>query len=108
VFPPGQLGMKPGADFEQAGDTTLDRGAALARLGDARQNLQQRRFAGPVAADDAEDLAAPDLEADVAQRPEFLDRVAGDDGAPAQHVGGAAQYPARAAREHVTQRDIAL
>ena len=35
VFAPGQLGMKPGADFEQAGDAALDRDAALGRLGDA-------------------------------------------------------------------------
>ena len=82
VFAAGQLRMKSGADFEQAGDAALDRDAALGRLGDARQDLQQGRFAGAVAADDAEDLASLDLEADIPERPELLDCVAGDDGRP--------------------------
>ena len=47
--------------------------AALGRLGDAREDLQQRRFARAVAADDADHLAVLDLEADVLERPELLD-----------------------------------
>ena len=40
------------------------------RLGDARQDLEQRALAGAVAADDADDLALLDLERHVLQRPE--------------------------------------
>ena len=42
----------------------------VGRLGDARQDLQQRPLAGAVAADDADDLAVRDLERHVPQRPE--------------------------------------
>src|SRR3954452_23675488 len=100
--------MKPGANFKQAGDAALDRDASLSRLGDARQDFQEGRFAGPVAADNAENLASPDLEADLSQCPELLDRVAGDHGTAAQHVGGPAQYPTSTARQHVAQGDIAF
>jgi hypothetical protein len=41
VLAPGQLGMKSGADFEQAGDAPLYRDAAFARLRDARQDFKQ-------------------------------------------------------------------
>src|SRR4051794_15340514 len=100
--------MEASTDFEQAGDAARNRHAALAWLGDARQYLQQCRFAGAVAADDAENLASPDLEADISQRPEFLDRVAGDDGTAVQHVGGATQHSTRAPRQHVPESDIAF
>ena len=54
-------------------------GPAGRRLGDAGEDLQQRRLPRAVAADDADDLAALDLEGDVAQRPEigifFLPRM---------------------------------
>ena len=69
-----QLRMKSSADLEQAGDAADDGDAPLARLGDARQDLQERGLAGAVAADDAEHLAALNLEAHVLQRPEFLGR----------------------------------
>src|SRR3954469_2279955 len=100
--------MEASADFEQAGDAARDRHAALAWLGDARQYFQQCRFAGAVAADNAENLASPDLKADISQRPELLDRVARDDGTAVQHVGGPTQHPARAARQHVPESDIAF
>ena len=103
-----QLGMKAGADLEQACDAALDRHLALGRLGDARQNLQKRGLAGAIAADDADHLAALDLKAHVLERPEFLGRVAGDDGAAARHVERLAPGISRRAREHVAQRDIAF
>ena len=65
-------------------------------------------LAGAVAADDAQHLAALDLEAHVLERPEFLDLVARDDGAAARHVRRLAPSIPRAARDHVAQRDIAL
>ncbi len=87
VLAPGQLLVEAGADLEQASDAAVQLDPAKGRLEDARQDLEQRRLAGAVVADDADDLAALDLEIDVAQRPEFLDLVALDDRAPAQHVG---------------------
>ena len=55
VLAAGQLGVKAGADFEQA--RRRGRGSSTRpsrRLGDARQDLQQRALAGAVAADDAD------------------------------------------------------
>src|ERR1700730_10243998 len=65
VFSARQLAMKSRADLEQARDASLDPHSAFARLGDARYNLQERRLAGAIAADDAYDGAALDLETDV-------------------------------------------
>src|SRR5437762_1287490 len=67
-------------------DASLDRYTAFARLGDARQDFQKRSLAGAVAADNPQDFAAPHLEADVPQRPELLDRVAGEHGAAARQI----------------------
>ena len=49
--------MKAGADFEQAADAAAQLDTPAGRLGDAAEDFQQRRFAGAVAADDADDLA---------------------------------------------------
>ena len=95
--------MKPGADFEQARDPAAQRDPARGRLGDARQDLEQRRFAGAVAADDAEDLALLHLEADILQRPEFLDLVALHDLPPARDIGGLARGVAQMPLQHVAQ-----
>ena len=62
---PVQFGMKTGADLEQARDASRYCDLPLARLGDARKDFEQRRLAGAVAADDADDIAALDLEIDV-------------------------------------------
>ena len=63
--------MEASADLQQAADAALDLDLAAGGGGDARQDLEQGALAGAVAADDAEDLALADLEADVAQGPEF-------------------------------------
>ncbi len=57
VLAAGQLGMEAGADFEERSDAADDARAAARRRRDARQNLQQRRLARAVAADDADDLS---------------------------------------------------
>ena len=72
VLASGELGMKASADLEQAGNATGDGDAPVARLGDARQDLQERGLAGAVAADDPENLTFADLEADILQGPERL------------------------------------
>jgi hypothetical protein len=100
--------MEAGADLEQARHPAPDRDPSLGRLGDPRQDLEQRRLAGAVVADDADHLAALDLEVDVAQRPELLDDVALDHGAAAQHVGALAQRIAKAARYHVDEHRAVL
>ena len=68
-----------------------------------RENLQERRFASAVTADDAQNLAAPDVEIDVLERPELLGAVAGDHGAAAQHVARCAHKVARGPANHVAQ-----
>ena len=57
VLPAGQLGVEARADLEQRADAPVDLGAAVRRLGDPREHLEQRALAGAVAADDAEHLA---------------------------------------------------
>ena len=98
VLAAGQFRMKAGADFEQARDPAAQDRASARRLGDPAQNLQQRRFAGAVASDDAEHLAALDLEAHILQRPEFLDLVALHDLPAADKIDRLARKIPRLAR----------
>ena len=50
VLPPGQLGMEAGAHLQQGAHPPVDLGAALRRLGDAGEDLEQRRLPRSVAA----------------------------------------------------------
>ena len=61
-------GLKPVPKFEQRCHAAVDGDVAVGRMQYARDNLQQRAFAGAVLADDAERLAALNLEADVIER----------------------------------------
>ncbi len=72
IFATGELRVKAGADFEEARDAAAKGNAAGGGLGDARENFQERGFARTVAADDADDLAPPDVEGDVLQRPKIF------------------------------------
>ena len=63
--------MKTDAHFQQAGHAPEQMRFALGRLGDLTDQFQQRRFSGAVAADHAEDFAGGEIEAHLAQRPEF-------------------------------------
>ncbi len=63
--------IEAGAELQQRGDPAVDRDLALGRGEGAADHLQQGGFAGTVAADDADGLAAADREADFAQCPEF-------------------------------------
>ncbi len=69
--------MEAGADLEQGTDAAADLGSTLGRLGDAREELQQRRLAGAVSADEADHLALLDLEARVAEGPQLADVLVG-------------------------------
>jgi len=75
VFPAGEFGVKTGADFEQAGDASVDRHPAGGGFGDAAVDLEPGGFAGAVAADDADAFPLLNLGTDVLERPEFLDLV---------------------------------
>ena len=70
VLAAGQIRMKSGAHFQQTRHPAVDHGRPPRRLRDSRQNLQQRRFAGAVGADDPDRLSALDLEGHVPQRPD--------------------------------------
>ena len=60
VLAPGDLGMEAGAELDQRRDPSVHLDRAVGRLGDARDELQQRALAGSVAADDAERAALPE------------------------------------------------
>ena len=66
-----ELGVEPGAEFEQRCNPAVRLDTAQCRTQGAADDLQQRRLAGPVAPDDADSGSARDLERDVPQRPEF-------------------------------------
>ena len=65
--------MKAGADLEQAGDTSPEHHPAAGRFGDAAEDFEKRALSSAVAADYAQHFAALDLEADILERPKFLD-----------------------------------
>src|SRR5262249_43295183 len=65
VLAPSKLGMKASTDLEQTGDAASDGDTSLVWLGDARQDLQERRLACAIAPDDAEHLPALNLEVHV-------------------------------------------
>jgi len=73
VLPSRQIRMKPRSHLEQRPHSALEIDLSRRRLDDARQDLEQRALAGPVATDDADDLAVRDVERDVVERPELLD-----------------------------------
>src|SRR4029453_13206329 len=76
VLAAGELTVEAGADLDDRAQPPAQPRLADARLGDARQDLQQGALAGAVAADDPHHLAAPHVERDVAQRPDRLVRIA--------------------------------
>ena len=68
VLAAGELGMKARAELDERHDASGHLHAAARRPRHARDQLQQRRLAGAVGADDAEAAALGDVDADVAQR----------------------------------------
>ena len=100
--------MKSGADFKQAGDPPANGDAPFAWFGDARQDLEQRRFARTVAPDHPDHVALFDGEIDVAQRPELFDFFAFDDRFAAHHVHGGSAKLADVSRHRIAQRAAAV
>src|SRR6476659_2218204 len=70
VFTSTQFRMKSGADLEQARHASIQFHTTLGGLDDARKDLQQRRFAGAIAPDDADDLAGCDFEVEILECPD--------------------------------------
>ena len=108
VFTPAKLGVKSSADLKQAGHPPANGDAPFAWFGDARQDLEQRRFARTVASDHPDHVALIDGEIDIAQRPEFFDLFAIDDRFTAHHVHGGSAKLADVARNGVAQRAAAV
>ena len=72
VLAPRDLRVEAGPELDQRGDAAGGLEAAGGRLEDAGDQLEQGRLARAVAADDAERLAARDLERDVLDRGDGL------------------------------------
>ena len=68
VLARGQLGVEADPELDERGDPARPCGSSPRRRGRSGEDLQQGRLAGPVAPDDPEELAAVDLEGDVAKR----------------------------------------
>ena len=100
--------MKAGADFQQAGDATVDRHPARSGFGDAAEDFEQGGFAGAITADDADAVTLLVLKVDVLERPEFLNLVTLHDLPPGEPVAGLACEVFGIAGQHVTQGGVAL
>ena len=87
VLAAADLGMEAGAQLDEGGDAAGHAQRAARRLGDAGEQLQQRRLAGSVLADDAEGRAARHREGDAVEGGEGLvgpqvgDEAAGEESA---------------------------
>ena len=74
VLAAGQLGVEAGAELEQRGHPAARADLALGRLQDAGDALQQRRLARAVVAEQPDGRALLDVEVDVVERREVLER----------------------------------
>ena len=77
VFAPGQFRVEAGADLQQAGHAAFDLNPPGGGRGDAAQQLEQRRFPGPIPANDADRLPTLNFEGNISKGPEFLARAIG-------------------------------
>ena len=78
VLASGQLRVEPDAELDHRRDPRVarDQQPAAGRPVDRGDQLQERALARAVAADQADRFAAVDLQRDVLERPELLDRLA--------------------------------
>ncbi len=72
IFPAGQLMVEAGAKRQDRRHPPIDLHLAERRQGYPADDLQERGFAGAIAADDADAFAAANLEADVPQHPMLM------------------------------------
>src|SRR5690606_36518253 len=87
------------AGLEKGPDTAADEGTPPRRLGDARQDLEQRALPRTVPAHDADDITLADLERQVVERPDpgRLGAVSTPEGRPQQLPDPVAQHAIRLA-----------
>src|SRR5262249_49995367 len=97
----GQLRVKAGAELDQRDDVTGDADRAAGRPGYARDQLQQGRLAGAVAADHAEAGALADLERDVAHG---VDRRIDAAARGAVHLSARSSQPVDLRRDQIAKR----
>src|SRR5262249_33212307 len=71
VLAAGQLRVEPGPHLKQTPHPAVDVRQASRRLGDLREDLEQRALPRPVAADDPDDLATLYFERPILERPEW-------------------------------------
>jgi len=81
-----KLRVKARSDFEQTCDAPLEQDPPLCWLGDTAQDLEQRTLAGSIATNDTDGLAVANLEANIPERPEFLDFIALNDLSPMNNI----------------------
>jgi hypothetical protein len=72
VLAAGEIGAEAGAELEQRRDASVGGDGAFVRLEDAGDDLQERALTAAVRADQAEGLAAGDLQRHAAQGPKGL------------------------------------
>src|SRR5262249_44945176 len=100
--------MKSGADLEKASDPPAQPRPTFGGLRDAAENLEQRALASPMSSDDTDSLAFLHLEADIFQRPEFLDFVALNNLSAVEQIYRLTQEISRLSSNDVPQRRIML
>ena len=98
VFPAGQLRVKAGAHLQERSHPAPNRHPPLGGLGDAGEDLEQGALAGPVAADDAQNLALGDFQGH-SSRAQMVSGAAAAEGrglGVPEPQAGAAQKPGEA------------
>src|SRR5262249_17812568 len=70
----GKFGMETGSDFDQGHQPAGDGDFAAVGRSDAGEQLDQGGFAGAIRTDNTQNLATPNVEADVLQCPEAFCR----------------------------------
>src|SRR5262249_28513923 len=100
--------MKTCADLQETSYTPANGNASPRWLCDSAKNLKKRALAGTIAADDAEHLAPPNLEAHIAQSPELLDFVALHDLAATHEIEAFPREVASFPGDDVAQRNVAF
>jgi hypothetical protein len=97
--------MESRADFQKSADATSDPCVPFSRSDDAREQLQKRTLAGSVPSDDAEDLALPNFDRHVSQRPDDVRRSPRSRGVR-ERTAQAAQRSRHCVHEIFTKRAV--
>src|SRR5712692_9999002 len=100
VLPAGQIRVESSAHLQQGTNPAPHLGMALGRLGDARENLQERALARPVTPDYTDGLAMSYLEGGVPESPESLVHIGRADGPTAQQCA----CPAKRGQKRIGKR----